>query len=101
MISALKKLVQNGTKLGVEVKGILESSNHRLADAFATFISVDHAGALVTTGELAQFKEVHTIVFSNFHTEVFHTEVRKNAEVIEGEEAMILFRKSRERNKSS
>ena len=79
MISALK-LVQNGNKLGVEVKGIPESSNHRLADAFATFISVDNAGGLVTMGELAQFKEVHTIVFSNFHTGV-----RKNAEVIEGE----------------
>ena len=79
MISALK-LVQNGNKLGVEVKGIPESSNHRLADAFATFISVDNAGALVTMGELAQFKEVHKIVFFNFYKEV-----RKNAKVIEGE----------------
>ena len=59
-----------GHKLGVEVKGVNESSKNRLAEALATFVSVDHVGALVTMGDLAQFQEVHTVVLPRFNKEV-------------------------------
>ena len=59
MISALKlvSILMKGNKLGVEMKGLAESSKERLAEALATFISVDTAGALVAMGELARSTE--------------------------------------------
>ena len=60
-----------GTKLGVEVQDFTESIKERLAGALATFISVDNARALVTMGELAQFKDVHEVVSPSFNKEVY------------------------------
>ena len=48
-----------------------------------TFISADDARALVTVGELAQFKDVDQMVLPSFNTEVC-----TEAVVIEGEEVM-------------
>ena len=62
-----------GNKFGVEVKGLTERRKERLAEALATFISVDKAGASVAMGEMAQLKEVY-----------------KHAEVIDVEEVMTL-----------
>ena len=61
MISVLK-LVTNlmkCNKLNVEVKGLTDTSKERLAEAMATFNSVDDASTLVTLDELTQFTEVH------------------------------------------
>ena len=44
---------------GVEVKGLAESRKYRLADALATFISLDHARAL----------RWHTVVLPSIDTE--------------------------------
>ena len=49
-----------GNKLGVVVKGPTENSKYRLRQALASFIAVDNARALVTVGELAQFKGVQS-----------------------------------------
>ena len=65
-------MIKKGKKLGVEAKGLTESSKDRLAEDLATVISVHNARAMITKGELAQFKDVHE-------------EVYKDAEVIEGE----------------
>ena len=48
------------------MKGLTESSEETRADALATFITGDNARALVTMGELAQFKQVHHFVFAKF-----------------------------------
>ena len=40
----------NGDNLGVELKGLVESNKNRFAEALESFISVDHARALVTMG---------------------------------------------------
>ena len=61
--------------------------------AFASFISVENAGALVTMGEIGRDKEVHEIVFPNFDME--YTE----ACVIEGEGVGLFARKKEERSK--
>ena len=42
------------------MKGPTESSKYRLTQALASFIAVDNARALVTVGELAQFKGVQS-----------------------------------------
>ena len=57
-MSSLKLVTSllKGNKLGVVVKGPTESSKYRLTQALASFIAVDNARALVTVGELAQFK---------------------------------------------
>ena len=57
----------------------------RLADALATFISVDNARALVTMAELALFKEVHKVTSPSLKKEVY-----TDAKVVEGEEVTIL-----------
>ena len=94
MISALK-LVTNSKhkKLGVEVKGSPESSKERLAEALATFISVDNTRSLVTMGELAQFSEVHKVVLPSFDKEVY-----KHPRTTEGEE-VLTFRPEEQRTK--
>ena len=46
---------------------------------------MDNARALVTVGELAHFKEGHTVVLPNFDKEVC-----KHTDVIDGEEVMTL-----------
>ena len=61
-----------------------ESCKGKMAEAPATFISVDNARALVTVGELVRYKEVHDIVLPNFYVEF--TEVC----AIEGEEVLTL-----------
>ena len=68
MISALKLVtyLTEGNKLAV-VQGFTESRKNRLAEARESFIAVDNTRALVTMGELAQFKEVHRIVPPNFN----------------------------------
>ena len=43
----------------MEAKGLAEGSNHSITEGLESFISVDNARALVTMGELAQFKDVH------------------------------------------
>ena len=53
-----------------DAKLLIGSSKNRLAAALETFISVDNARALVTMGELAQFKEVHKIVLPTINKEV-------------------------------
>ena len=53
----------------MEVKGLTESSRRKLAEAQATFISVDNVRALVTLGELDRYKEVHEIVLPKFDKE--------------------------------
>ena len=69
--------------LGVEVKDLAESCQERLAEA--SFISVDHARALITVGELAQLKEVHIVALPSFDKEVY-----RRKEVFDGEEVMTL-----------
>ena len=49
----------------MEAKGLAEGSNHRITEGLESFISVDNARALVTMGELAQFKDVHKIEQGN------------------------------------
>ena len=56
----------------------------RLAEELATFISVEHARALVTAGELGRYREVHDIVLPEFDKEY------PEACVIEGEEVLTL-----------
>ena len=85
MINVLK-LVTNlikGNQLGVEVKDLTESRKDRLAEALLTFISVDNAVALVTMGELVQFKEVRKGVLPSFRW-------YGDAKAIQGEEVMTL-----------
>ena len=67
----IKKLRPSATELatkvgilGLEVKGLIESSKERLAEALATFISVETARTLVCIGELAPFKEVHEVALT-------------------------------------
>ena len=71
MICALKLIVNlvRGNKFGLEVRGLLESRKRQLADASATFISVDNVRASVTMVELWPFKEVHEVVLPKFSKE--------------------------------
>ena len=75
----------NCNKLGVEVKGLLESSKEELAAPLATFVSVEKMRALVTMGDLTRFKEVRTTVVPSFDKELY-----KAVGVIEGEQVMTL-----------
>ena len=69
-----------GNSFGPRIQSLTKSSKRRLAEALATFISVDIAGALVTMGEVVSYKEVHEIVSPKFDKQ--YTE----ACVIEGED---------------
>ena len=60
-----------GKKLGVEAQGPTEGSNHRIAEALESFISVDNSRVWITMGELAQFKDVHIIVPPNFNKAMY------------------------------
>ena len=66
MASALQ-LVTNllkGHKLEAVVSGLTEDGKKKLAEALESFFAVDNARALVTVGELAKSKEVHTLAKS-------------------------------------
>ena len=52
-LTLVTKLVK-GKKFGVTVKGQTEGRREQLAEALATFISVDNARDLVTAGEVGQ-----------------------------------------------
>ena len=78
------KLITNlveGNNFGVEVKGLSESSKSRLAEALATFISIDDVRALVTMGELGRGARDSFPTFDKKYTE---------ACVIEGAEILTL-----------
>ena len=68
-------------KLGRTVKSLTEDSREKLAEAFATFTSVDNTRASVSMGELRQYKEVK---------EVVSPQLSEEAMVIEGEEVPTL-----------
>ena len=83
MISALKRVtnLMEGNNLGVVVEGFAECRKNRVAETSETLISVVNARALLTMGELAQFKGVHHIVLPSFNNLVC-----KGVVVIGGEE---------------
>ena len=59
----------NGKKLGVKAQGFTEGSREKLAEAPATFISVDNTRALDTMGELGHFKVVRKVVLPKLSKE--------------------------------
>ena len=77
MVCVLKLVTHlvNGNKFGVKAKGLTEGSREKLAEALATFISLDNARALVTMGDLGQYQEVHEVVLPKFSEEYQDTMV--------------------------
>ena len=71
-------------KFGVQVKGLTEGSREKLAEALATFVSVDNAKALVTVGKLGQHKAIREVVILKFSEEY------QDAMVMEGDEVLTL-----------
>ena len=83
-VSKLVTYFVKDNKFGVKVKVLTEGSREQVAEASATFISVDKVRTFVTMDELGQYAEV---VLSQL------SEQLKDAMVIEGKEVLIFTQK--------